>query len=110
MERRGREYRAVIEIPYLGGTLPDDPREALRSALAADLGVEARDLSFDVSLDPYTVVTIAAVFRGTSPVAAITRLNTALDRSLLVTGLFETFDVSGKMLQAAPIRPVVNRS
>jgi hypothetical protein len=109
MDGGGREYRAVIEIPYLSGTLPDDAREALRSALFADLGAEARDVSLNVSLDPYTVVTITAVFRGTSPVAVITRLSTALDKSLLITGLFEKFDVSGKVLRAAPIRPTVSQ-
>ena len=50
---RGRQYRAEAEITYTGGTLPDDTREALTSALAGVMGSDASGLSWSVSSDPY---------------------------------------------------------
>lgn len=34
--------------------------------------------------------------------AALTRLDSALDESLMATGFFEEFDVTGKVLRVAP--------
>jgi hypothetical protein len=97
----GRQFCALIEITYAAGTLPADTRDALVSAIAAAMGGPA-DLSFTVSSHPYSVIAVRARLRGTDPLAAITRLDTALDRSLMTTGLFEEFDVSGRVLRVAP--------
>jgi hypothetical protein len=96
----GREYRALIEITYTGGTLPADTRDALTSATSAAMGDVP--MEFTVSADPYSVLTISARLRGTDPLAAIARLDAALDRSLMATDLFEEFDVSGRVLSVAP--------
>jgi hypothetical protein len=99
---RGRQYCALIEITYTGGNLPSDTREALAAAMSAAMGNAASDLSFTVSSHPYNVVTLRARLRGTDPRTAITRLDASLDQSLMATGLFEEFDVSGRVLRVAP--------
>lgn len=48
-------------------------------------------------------VTIAAIVDARKPLAAISQLDAAVDDALLATGLFEEFDVTGKMLSAAPL-------
>jgi hypothetical protein len=98
-----RRYYAVIEITYAGGTLPADAHRALRSALRASIGSLAPDLSVTVSSHQYSVVTVCATLQENSPVAAIARLDTSLQRSLMVTGLFEEFDVTGTVLRIAPL-------
>ena len=97
----GRQFCALIEITYAAGTLPADKRDALESAIAAAMG-EPADLVFTMSSHAHTVLALRAKSRGTDPLAAITRLDAALDRSLMATGLFEEFDVSGRVLRVAP--------
>ena len=96
----GRQFCAWIEITYAAGTLPADTRDALVSAIST--AMEPADLAFTMSSHPYTVFAVRARSRGTDPLAAITRLDAALDRSLVATGLFEKFDVSGRVLRVAP--------
>lgn len=106
-------YDVVVEMMYLAGRdrLPEDARTALRSAVAEEVAV---DKSADVTLAGLAVdqrgadVAIRAMLRGngpsdlTRPLDAVTRIDTAVCRSLLRLGLFEEFDVSGRSLTAAP--------
>lgn len=78
------------------------PALSLRSAFGAALGEKIPDLSFTVSSHPYSRVTIGATLVENSPLAALTRLDSALDDSLMATGLFAEFDVTGKVLRVAP--------
>jgi uncharacterized membrane protein len=98
-EVSGREYHAVIETAYLGGTLPDDEREALRRALR----VSIPELSLTLATEPRNVVVVAATLRAEDPVEAVGRLSTVLDGALLITGLFELFDATGRVLRVAPL-------
>jgi len=100
---RGRRYHAEIEIVYVGGPLPGDAYESLTGALRAAVGNETSGLSFAVSQHPYNRMTVGATVEVTSPLAAIMRLDRALDDALMAIGLFEEFDVTGKMLRAAPL-------
>jgi hypothetical protein len=70
--------------------------------LGAVLGEEIPDLSFAVSSHSYSRVTIGATLVENRPLEALTRLDSALDESLMATGLFEEFDTSGKVLRVAP--------
>jgi hypothetical protein len=100
---RGRQYHVIIEISYAGGRLPNDAREALTSVLKTVIRDEVCDLSFTVSSHPYSVLTVRGTVRGNSPVDAVIRLDTSLNQSLIKTGLFEEFDVTGKVLRVAPL-------
>jgi hypothetical protein len=64
---------------------------------------DVSDLSFTVSPHPYSVLTVRATVRGPTPVDAVTRLDASLNQSLMATGLFEEFDVTGKVLRIAPL-------
>jgi hypothetical protein len=98
----GRRYAATVEVVYLGGTVPVDVSAPVITAVRAELAGEPFDLSFDVTPDPHGVLRVHARARGTNPVEILVRLAAALDRALLATGLFEEFDVSGKVLWVAP--------
>jgi hypothetical protein len=67
------------------------------------MGSEASGLSWSVSSDPYSRLTVSVTLVADRPLAAITRLDGALDDSLIATGLFEEFDVTGRVLQVAPV-------
>lgn len=100
---RGRQYHVIIEISYAGGQLPNDAREALTSVMKTVIHDEVFNLSFTVSSHPYNVLTVRATVRANSPVDAVTRLDTSLNQWLIKTGLFEGFDVTGKVLRVAPL-------
>lgn len=104
--RPGRRYRAEAEITYTGEALPDDARESFTSALAQAMGHEARDLSWSVSSDPYSRLSVSVVLVAERPLAAITWLDQALDDTLTATGLAQEFDVTGRALQVAPVERV----
>src|SRR5215471_18264071 len=100
---RGRGYRAEVEIVYAGGSLPSHAYESLTGALHAGIGTEISDLSFTVSSHPYNRVTVAATVQAAKPLAVLMQLDGVLDDALMATGLFEEFDVTGKMLHVAPL-------
>jgi uncharacterized Ntn-hydrolase superfamily protein len=105
---RGRRYRVLIEITYAGGRLPDEAREALASAIRAraDRGGADRDAAgaaMTVSADRHNVVSVSATVRADNPREALSELDEVLDDALIVTGLFEEFDVTGKVLRVAPL-------
>lgn len=64
---------------------------------------QACDLSFLVSSDVYDRVIVRATLTATTPLAAMARLDKAIDDALMASGLFEEFDVTGKVLRAAPL-------
>jgi uncharacterized membrane protein len=76
---RARRYYALIDVTYMGGTLPDDDREALRDALRTRMP----DLSLRVTTQPNNVVRVAATQRADNPLEAITALSMVLDQALL---------------------------
>ena len=106
----------TVKMVYLAGRerLPEEAKAALQSAVAADF---ARGENADVTLSAFTVdrrgsaVEFRATLRGnrpidlTSPVDAVTRVDTAICQSLMRSGLFEEFDVASRSLKAAPAQP-----
>jgi hypothetical protein len=107
-------YDVVVELAYLAGRecLPEDARTALQLAIAAEFSAER---NVDVKLANLStaqgrggVVEVRATLHGIgltdliSPIDAITRVDTAVDRSLMRLGLFEEFNVAGKSLRVAP--------
>jgi hypothetical protein len=56
-----------------------------------------------VSSDPYSRLKLSVTLVADRPLDAITRLDKALDDSLIATGLFEEFDVTGRVLQVTPL-------
>ena len=68
-------------------------------------GVRAdRDLVVTMSPDSVSVVSVSATVDAVNPRAALALVDEALDRALMTTGLFEEFDVTGKVLRAAPLQ------
>jgi hypothetical protein len=100
---RGRQYHVLIEITYAGGRLPDEVREALASAIRARAGRGSSDGAMTVSADPHNIVAVRATVRADNPREALSELDEALDDALMATGLFEEFDVTGKVLRVAPL-------
>jgi hypothetical protein len=99
----GRQYYVVIEISHAGGRLQNDAMEALTSMMKTVVGDDVHHLTFTVSSHPYSVLMVHATVRGSSPVDAVGRLDRSLNQSLMATGLFEEFDVTGKVLRVAPL-------
>jgi len=100
---RGRLYRTSVELRYAGGTLPEDARTALADAIQAELGDEQGEVSFTASPQPFDVVLVEWTVREHTPLGAIAWIDAAVDRVLMRTGLFEEFDVTGKVLHVAPV-------
>jgi hypothetical protein len=100
---RGRRYRTVIRITYAGGALEVDDRNAFISSVRSAVGADAADLSFSVSADQYSIITVAATVRAENPLNAITNLDATLNDALITTGQFEEFDVTGRVLHVSPL-------
>jgi hypothetical protein len=113
-------YSVLVEITYLGGreSLADDARRALRSAILADLcspqNIDVTVSALSVSARSDLTIEVRAVLRGispaslTSPLEAISRLDTSLNRSLMRTGMFEEFDMARRSLHVAVPEQDVN--
>ena len=95
----GRSYRVRIDLTYLKGTLPEDEREALRGALRGS----TPGVSVSVVPQPHDVVVVTATVRADHALDAIADVSSRVDRALLGTGLFETFDATGRALRVAPL-------
>ncbi|GAA0912630.1 hypothetical protein GCM10009557_86660 [Virgisporangium ochraceum] len=101
-------YRVSVSIGYVaGGALyPEAARASLDAEIARRLAASLEDL--DVSVWLGTTVTVAATLRGTapheltSPLDALSRLDSCVLRALAVTGQFEEFDVVRRTLDARP--------
>ncbi|HEY4463294.1 MAG TPA: hypothetical protein VGN41_11580, partial [Streptosporangiaceae bacterium] len=106
----------LIEITYAGGRLPDEAQAALASAMRVSdrahqghrgrRGRRGADGTITVSADPYSIVAITATVRAGNPREALSQLDEALDDALMATGLFEEFDVTGKVLRVGPLDQV----
>ncbi|HEU5110829.1 MAG TPA: hypothetical protein VFT95_19995 [Micromonosporaceae bacterium] len=94
-----RRYRTRIRLTFLGGTLPPDSYQALADAVR---GAAPGDVSCAVSTDAYDAFVVTAAVRAANPLDALTGTDAALTRALLSTGLFEEFDVSGRVLYSGP--------
>ena len=92
----------LIELRRVGGTVSPETTDALREATAALSGEAADGVSLTASSQDDSVVVLDATVRESSPIAAMGWIDTLLDRSLLATGLFEDFDVTGKVIRVAP--------
>jgi hypothetical protein len=99
----GRRYQVEIEIEYAGRSLSRDTAGTLERSVRAALDNQASDLSFLVSSDVYNRVIVGATLTATTPLAAMARLDGALDDALMASGLLEEFDVTGKVLHVAPL-------
>jgi hypothetical protein len=98
----GRRYYAVVDVTYLGGTIPDDAYDALLTGVNELMG---GDVAGAVSHNDYDVIT----FRTEAPFGALdllTDLCGAVEEALTTTGLFEEFDVSGMVMRAGPLHPM----
>jgi hypothetical protein len=96
----------VIDIRYVGGRLPDDASDALTSTISSVVGDDVSHLAFAASSHPFGVLTVRATVRASNPVDAVTRLDTALNQSLMATGLHEEFDATGKSMRVVPLELV----
>jgi hypothetical protein len=61
-----------------------------------------KEPTISTSSHPYSIVTIESRNRGENPLTILKLLDDILLRALMTTGLFEEFDVSGRVLQVAP--------
>jgi len=100
MPNSGRIFCVVTELTYLAGTIPPETLAAVTASVRRSESLW--DLAFGVRAADRDTVLIAATLRQTDPVAAITEVAGVVDRALLTTGLFEEFDVTGKVLRVAP--------
>lgn len=101
---RGRRYCVQIEMTYAGGRLADDRRQMLTAEIKVPGDRADRDLAVTMSADPVSIVTISATVNAANSRAALALVDDALDRALMMTGLFEEFDVTGKVLRVAPVQ------
>lgn len=101
---RGRRYCVVVEITYAGGRLAGDRHQMLTAEISVPGARAGRELVVTMSPESVSVVTVSATLDATSPRAALAVADEALDRALMATGLFEEFDVTGKVLRVAPLQ------
>lgn len=99
---RGRRYCVLIEITYAGGRLADELRQMLTAEIRVPGTRAGRNLVVTVSPDSVSIITVTAAVDAANPRAALAVVDEALDRALMTTGLFEEFDVTGKVLRVAP--------
>jgi hypothetical protein len=97
-----REYTVSVEITYVGGSLPTDSFERFVEAFHRNAESVLSDLRLVPSNDAFTSITASAHVRAANAIAAVTQVDSTVDRALLETGLFERFDVTGKALRVDP--------
>jgi hypothetical protein len=102
MRKSLRSYVATVQVTYLGGSLPADTQAALADALGSRADELISELDVANLSGPYDTTYISAAVRARNSVEAIDALVRAVDSSMMETGVFEKFDVTGKVLQAAP--------
>jgi hypothetical protein len=101
---RGRRYCVQIEMTYAGGRLADERRQMLKAEIKVPGDRADADLAVTMSADPVSILTVSATINAANPRAALALVDDALDRALMTTGLFEEFDVTGKVLRVAPLQ------
>ena len=87
-----------------GGRLDDDRRQMLTAEIKVPGARADRDLVVTMSPESVSIVTVTATVDAANPRAALALVDEALDRALITTGLFEEFDVTGKVLRVAPLQ------
>lgn len=63
----------------------------------------SKDLAVTVSPDAVSILTVGATVDAANHRVALAVVDEALDHALMMTGLFEEFDVTGKVLRVAPL-------
>jgi hypothetical protein len=102
-------YRVQITVAYLssGTDFGDAVQDVLRTAMLAELRTAGADVivsDLAVQVEPERTAVISATLLGaspahlTSPLDAVTRLDTSLSRALIRTGTYEEFDVARRTL------------
>jgi hypothetical protein len=97
-----RRYCVIIEVTYAGGRLADDRRDMLTAQINLPAPA-SKDLAVTVSPDAVSILTVSATVDAANHRVALAVVDEALDQALMMTGLFEEFDVTGKVLRAAPL-------
>ena len=99
-----RHYRVIIEVSYAGGLLADDRLQMLTSEISISGLRGGQEVTAAVSAERLSILTLSATVGAANPRAALTLVDEALDRALMSTGLFEEFDITGKVLRVAPLQ------
>lgn len=97
----GRSSWVLIEIIYAGGRIPDHVREMLAAAIRVPR--RRGGWPVEVTVLPGSGSVISASLLASKPSAALGAAEEALDQALMSTGLFEQFDVTGKVIRVAPL-------
>ncbi len=102
-----RRYRIEVEVEYAGRSVAPETVSSLDRAIRRLIGGQATDITLTVSPDAYSRIAVQGIITATIPLAALTWLDKVVDDALAETGFFEEFDISGKVLHAAPadLRP-----
>jgi hypothetical protein len=100
---QGRSYWVLIEIIYAGGRIPDHVREMLADAMRVPGRRGGWPVEVTMLPGPGSVLVISASLLAGKPSAALEGVEKALDQALMSTGLFEKFDVTGKVIRVAPL-------
>jgi hypothetical protein len=98
-----RRCRVIIEVTYAAGRLADDRRDMLTAQIHVRGAGASQFLAVTVSPDAVSILTVTATVDAANPGVAFAVVDDALDQALMMTGLFEEFDVSGKVLLAGPL-------
>ena len=98
-----RRYCVIIEVTYAGGRLADDRRDMLTAQINLPGARASKDLAVTVSRDAFSILTVSATVDAANHRVALAVVDEALDQALMMTGLFEELDVTGKVLRVAPL-------
>jgi hypothetical protein len=113
----GVKYYVTVAVTYIAGgeRISSDALNALTQTVLAELRDRERDClvsQFSLLERSANVVVVRAMLEGTrtgqltNPLDALGRVDTAFNRSLMKTGLFEEFDVAQRRLcVSAPNSP-----
>jgi hypothetical protein len=94
-----REYTVLVGIAYLGGTLSTESFERFVEAFHRNAVNPLSNLRLAPANDAFTTINASATVRATNALAAVTDMDSTVDRALFESGLFEFFDVTGKTLR-----------
>jgi hypothetical protein len=101
----GRVVSVGVDLEWVTRTIEDDDVSALTSALFAAIGARCEHLAVQRESGDYEHVVLEATLRAASTFEALRLVEEALAGCLMLTGLFEQFDVTGSRLRAGPSMP-----
>jgi hypothetical protein len=110
VDKGRRSYHTQAALKFMGGTIPPETAAALSSALRSLIDEAVLSLSTEALPPERNVFAVSATVRERTSAKAMAVLDTAVDRSLIRTGLFEEFDATGRVLRVAPVEWVPNDS